>query len=237
MRVLAIVHDLDAGPGVFAEAAAARGDRLDSWTLPRAEAAPGDPRGYDAVIALGGAAHPDQEPSHPWLAEEKALLGTLLAHGTPLLGVCLGAQLLAEAAGARARALRHPEVGWYPVTVTADGVEDPLLGPLAPQFDAMQWHSYECPLPPGAVELARSERCLQAFRVNRAAWGIQFHAEVTLTDLLAWIEQERRPEELERLGLKPAELRQRTHAEIARWNHVGRDLCLRFLEAAAAATG
>jgi GMP synthase (glutamine-hydrolysing) len=237
---------------VFAEAAAARGDQLERWRLADGAPPPDDPLSYDAVISLGGAAHPDQEGAHPWLTFEKALLGELLAHGTPVLGVCLGAQLLAEAASARARAnptdvspddpekrqayrarrADRPEVGWYPVAVTADGAEDPLLGPLAPQFEAFEWHSYECPLPSGAVELARSERCLQAFRAGRTAWGIQFHAEVTLTDLHAWIDHERDPEEFERLAFDPAELRKRTRREIAGWNRLGRDLCARFLEAA-----
>jgi GMP synthase (glutamine-hydrolysing) len=212
---------------------AARGDQLDAWDLARGKPAPGDPLGYDAVIALGGAAHPDQEAAHPWLAAEKALLGELLARDTPLLGVCLGAQLLAEAAGARARAAPRPEVGWYRVKVGRSGAEDPLLAPLAPEFEALEWHSYECSLPAGAVALAHSERCLQAFRAGAVAWGIQFHAEVTLDDLVAWIDHERSPEEHQRLTFDPADLRTRTHAQMAQWNRLGRALCERFLDTAA----
>jgi GMP synthase-like glutamine amidotransferase len=233
MRVLAIVHDADAGPGVFAAAVAARGDRLDAWELPGGVPAPNDPRGYDAVITLGAAAHPDQDAAHPWLASERALLGELLARGTPLLAVCLGAQLLAQAGGAATRMAQHPEVGWYPVAVTPAGAEDPLLGPLAPEFEALEWHSYECSLPAGAVALAHSERCLQAFRAGAVAWGIQFHAEVTLDDLVAWIDHERSPEEHQRLTFDPADLRTRTHAQMAQWNRLGRALCERFLDTAA----
>jgi GMP synthase (glutamine-hydrolysing) len=235
VRVLAIVHDADAGPGVFAQAVAARGDQLDRWDVSRGAAAPSDPLGYGAVISLGGAANPGQEAEHPWLASETALLGELLARGTPLLGVCLGAELVAETAGGRPRALERPEVGWYRVSVTRAGAEDPLLGPLAPRFDALEWHSYGCALPPGAVELAESEYCLQAFRAGAVAWGIQFHAEVTLTDFMAWIDQERSPDELERLAFDPAVLRTRTRAEIDRWNQLGRELCERFLEIASTA--
>lgn len=233
MRVLAIMHDTDAGPGVFAEAVAARGHQLDAWELTGGVPAPSDPRGYDAVITLGGAAHPDQDAEHPWLTAERALLSELLARGTPLLAVCLGAQLLAQAGGASTRMAERPEVGWYPVAVTPAGAEDPLLGPLAPEFEALEWHSYECSLPAGAVELARSDRCLQAFRASRAAWGIQFHAEVTPADFESWIEHERSPDELRRLELDPPTLRTRTRTEIARWNRLGRALCERFLEAAA----
>jgi GMP synthase-like glutamine amidotransferase len=234
MRVLAIVHDHDAGPGVFAEGVADRGARLDRWELTRDEPAPGDPRDYDAVISLGGAAHPDQEAGHPWLRAEKALLRELLDRGMPLLGVCLGAQLLAEAAGGRALALPRPEVGWIRVRVTPAGARDPLLGPLTPGFDALEWHSYASGLPPGAVALAHGPSCLQAFRAGAAAWGIQFHAEVTAADFSAWIDDERSPEEAERLGLDADALRARTAERIERWNELGRGLCARFLDAATA---
>lgn len=234
MRVLAMVHDADAGPGVFAEAIAARGDRLDRWDVPSGESPPDDLQGYDAVLALGGAAHPDQESAHPWLAAEKALLRELLGRGTPLLGVCLGAELVAEAAGGSSGPAARPEVGWHRVTVTAAAARDPLLGPLAPEFAALEWHSYACVLPPGVPALARSAVCVQAFRVEAAAWGIQFHAEVTHDDFSAWIDQERDPEEVERLGFIPDELRARTRAEIDRWNQLGRELCGRFLDAATA---
>jgi GMP synthase (glutamine-hydrolysing) len=235
MRVLAIVHDADAGPGVFADAVAARGDELEQWFISRGEPEPGDPERYDAVIALGGAAHPDQERAHPWLSAEKVLLAELLERGTPLLGVCLGAQLLAEAAGARTRAAHRPEVGWFPVSITEAGAADPLVGPLAPAFEALEWHSYECELPSGAVELARSDACLQAFRIDTRAWGIQFHAEVAFPDFAAWIGEERSRQETERLGFDPDELYERTRRRIAGWNQLGRELCGRFLGAAATA--
>jgi GMP synthase (glutamine-hydrolysing) len=234
VRVLAIVHDADAGPGVFAQAVADRGGRLDEWDLPRRRTPPGDPRAYDAVLSFGGAVHPDQEARHPWLAEEKRLLAELLALGRPLLGVCLGAQLLAEAAGARTHPASRPEVGWYWVRLTGAAARDPVLGPLAPDFQALEWHSYEFALPPGAVELARSAACLQAFRLVPRAWGIQFHAEVTLSDFTAWIDHERSPEERERLGFDPTELRARTLSAIGGWNRLGRELCGRFLDAATA---
>jgi GMP synthase-like glutamine amidotransferase len=232
MRVLAIVHDADAGPGVFAEGIAARGAELDCWGLPGGGAPPRDPQQYDAVLALGGAAHPDQQATYPWMRAEISLMGELLAAGTPILGVCLGAELLAVAGGGGTYAMEHPEVGWYDVRVTDAGTEDPLLGPLAPEFVALEWHSYGLVLPPGAAALARSAACPQAFRVGPAAWGIQFHAEVTLTDLAAWIEHERSPEEAERLGFEPDELRARSAARIGAWNELGRRLCARFLEAA-----
>src|ERR671931_990198 len=118
MRVLAIVHQPDAGPGVFADAVQDRGAELDSWLIAETESPPGTPASYDAVLIFGGAMHADQEDSHPWLNDEKSLLADLLSREVPLLGVCLGAQLVAEAAGGRAERLREPEIGWYDVALT-----------------------------------------------------------------------------------------------------------------------
>ena len=229
MRVLAIVHQGDAGPGVFADAMRSDGVQLDTWLRADEDQPPRDLRDYGAVITFGGAMHADQDSIHPWLADEKALLKELLECGTPLLGVCLGAQLLAAAAGAFVGRAREPEIGWHDVELTAEGAHDPLLAPLAPGFNGFQWHSYEFALPPGAVPLARSARCLQAFRLNDAAWGIQFHAEVTGADAEAWIDDYRSDEDAVRIGLDPDALRQRTREAIGHWNELGRGLCERFV--------
>jgi GMP synthase (glutamine-hydrolysing) len=232
VRILALVHQRTAGPGVFAEAVRARGAELESWCVPEGGPAPGDPRDYDAVLSFGGAMHPDQEAVHPWMAEERALLGRLVAAGRPVLGVCLGAQLLACASGGEVGALRRPEVGWHEVSLLGPAQDDPVLAPLAPGFRALEWHSYEFALPPGAVALARSSACLQAFRVGARAWGIQFHAEVTLADVEAWIDADRSAAERARLGFEAESLRGVVRASIAGWNRLGRDLCGRFLTVA-----
>jgi GMP synthase (glutamine-hydrolysing) len=229
MRALAIVHQRDAGPGVFVEAIRERGIELGEWLSPELELPPRDPADYDAVMVFGGAMHADQEDAHPWLRGEKELLRELLAGGTPLLGVCLGAQLLAEAAGAQPRRASRPEIGWHDVEVLAEGGHDPIVAPLAPRFNAFQWHSYEFPLPPAATPLARSDVCLQAYRVSDCAWGIQFHAEVAPRDAEAWIDDYRSDEDALRIGLDVSALRDQTRQLIGDWNALGRDLCDRFL--------
>ncbi len=225
MRILAIVHEADAGPGVFAEAIASAGGDLDQWSRPNEPAPPRPIEEYAAVIALGGSMDPDQRREHPWLADELQLLGRLLEARVPLLGMCLGAELLAEAAGGGVRRSRTPEIGWYEVSTVDPAADDPLIGPLGPRFDALEWHSYEVALPPGAVALARSESCVQAFRVDEMAWGIQFHAEVAASDLDAWIEDHDADRETLRAASRP---------RIAGWNELGRGLCGRFLEVARA---
>jgi GMP synthase (glutamine-hydrolysing) len=233
VRALAIVHQPDAGPGVFAEAFAKRGDQLDSWEIAEGADPPADPGTYDAVLTFGGAMNAHQEEEHPWLRFEKDLLAELLGGGMPLMGVCLGAQLLAESAGATPRRASQPEIGWHEVQVTPEGADDPLLSPLAPRFSAFQWHSYEAPLPPAATALARSPVCLQAYRIGDSAWGVQFHAEVSAPDAERWFDDYRSDPDAVRIGIDPAALRAETRAAIGDWNRLGRELCGRFIEAAA----
>jgi GMP synthase (glutamine-hydrolysing) len=229
MRVLAIVHQRDAGPGVFAAAIRDSGGELDEWTLAERPQPPADPFGYDAVLVLGGAMNVDEEVRHGWIAEEKALLRELLEREVPLLGLCLGGQLVAEAAGAVPRRAPRPEIGWHQVEVTPEGTNDPLLGPLAPSFEAFQWHSYEFPLPPGAVGLARSEVCLQGARIGEHAWALQFHPEVSRADALHWVEDYEADPDAVRIGVDPAVLGPETEGKIAAFNQIGRDICRRWL--------
>jgi GMP synthase-like glutamine amidotransferase len=232
MRVLAIVHQRDAGPGVFADVTRSDGRELDLWFTAEQTAPPRDPWTYDAVLVLGGAMNVDQVDRHPWLVLEKELLRELLERRVPLLGVCLGAQLVAEAAGATPHRAREPEIGWFEVELTPEAGDDPLLAELPPRFDAFQWHSYEFPLPPNAVPLARSPVCLQAFRVNDSAWGIQFHAEVSLGIVEDWIDDYRSDDDAVRLGLDDVALRAQSRESIPRWNALGRSLWERFLASA-----
>jgi GMP synthase-like glutamine amidotransferase len=233
VRALAIVHQDDAGPGVFAEAARARRVTLDEWLRPATDSPPRELTDYDAILVFGGAMHADQEERHPWLRDEKALLGDLLERKRPVFGVCLGAQLVAEAAGAPARRARRPEIGWHEVELTDEAQADPVLGGLDRRFAAFQWHSYEFPLPPDATPLARSAVGLQAFRLGSSAWGIQFHAEVTREDAEAWIDDYRNDEDAVSIGIDPDALRRRTREAIGAWNSLGRGLCERFLAVAA----
>jgi len=231
MRVLAIVHQRDAGPGVFARVVEAQGHELEAW---RPSEEPEPPRSdHDAVMVFGGAMNAGEERRHPWLPREKALLGELATSGVPLLGVCLGAQLLAEAAGGQVRRAAEPEIGWREVALGPAAVDDPLFSALPERLETFQWHSYEAVPPRDATVLARSAVCPQAFRLEgRPAWGIQFHAEVTLEGAEAWIEDYR--SDPDAAGIDPGAFAGETREAIARWNEVGQTLCARFLDAAAA---
>jgi GMP synthase (glutamine-hydrolysing) len=233
MRVLAISYEREAGPGVFTDAMRERGIEMDEWARELGDEPPADPASYDAVLCLGGAMNVDEEAKHPWLPEQKSLLKGLLDAEAPLLGVCLGSQLLAEAAGAVPGRARRPEIGWFDIEVNEEGARDPVFGPLAPRFSGFLWHSYEAPLPPGGVALASTEVCLQGYRIGERAWGIQFHAEVTGPDAEHWIDDYRSDADAVRIGIDPKVLRQQTRAAIGPWNAIGRGLCGRWLDAVA----
>jgi GMP synthase (glutamine-hydrolysing) len=226
--VLAVIHGDEARSGIFAPAAEARGHTIEEWSIGSGSRPSRALDHYGAVIVFGGAMHADQDHLHPWLRDENLLLEELLDRGVPLLGVCLGAQLIAKAAGGWVGPVDEPEVGWYPVELTPEGRTDPVLGALPRSFEAFQWHYYTYGLPAGAVELARSPVCTQAFRLGEAVWGIQFHPEVTLEQITGWCDDGE-----EEIPCGADALLEATRPRIERWNELGRTLCAEFLAAAA----
>jgi len=195
------------------------------------------PSDFHALMIFGGSMHVDQEDGHPWLDPEKEFIRDALDRGTPILGVCLGSQLLAEAAGARPERMPDPEIGWYDIEITEAGAADPVTGPLAPSVELFEWHHYAAPLPPGAVELARTPLCVQAFRIEgRPAWGLQFHAEVTKENLFGWLDGWGNSEAVQ-TDLDPEAIRAASEVRIEEQNVTGRKLAERFLAEAARVTG
>jgi GMP synthase (glutamine-hydrolysing) len=146
----------------------------------------------DALVVLGGPMGATDDADAPWLADVRALLRAAVDAATPTLAVCLGAQLLAVAAGGSVvTGTAGPELGLCRVTV--DAADDPLLGGLRGDIAVVQWHwDHVAQLPSDAVPLASSERyAVQAFRVGSAAWGLQFHPEVTLPLVAQWAQNDK----------------------------------------------
>jgi len=231
MHVLALVHQDDAPPGTFAEVVAEHGHDLTVASfMPGAGEPPSGHAGADAVMIFGGSMQVDQDDQHPWLEEERIFVRDLIERDVPALGVCLGSQLIAQAAGARVGPAVVPEVGWHEVDLTLEALEDPVLGACPRRFAAYQGHSYGFGLPPGATPLAHGQGdALQAYRIGEAIWGVQFHPEVTWDIVDAWIAKHARAGDVE----DEAALREETHANLPRWIAFGRGLCGRFLESAA----
>jgi len=226
MDVLAVIHGKSVRSGVFGDVVRERGHGLEEWSLAWDKPLPRPLDAYGAVLVFGGAMHADQDEHHPWLREEDLFLQRLLDLHLPVLGICLGSQLLAKAAHAPVYPLEEAEVGWLSVDLTEAGANDPVLGRLPGTFAALQWHYYAHDLPAGAVELARNHVCTQAFRLGESAWGVQFHPEVTLQQVESWIGEE------DRLPVDPQALLVETRERIEGWNTLGRELCTGFVEAA-----
>jgi len=226
MRVLSVTHGPTVPGGVFDEVVVAAGHELERWVVPLG-GMPQPVSSYDALMVFGGSMHPDQDEQFGWLEREADVLARALAEDVPVLGVCLGAQLLARAAGAWVGRAREPEVGWFDVHLTPAGRSDPVLGVLAPRTQAFQWHHYTFGIPENGIELARNELCTQAFRVGSRAWGLQFHAEVTLEMMRVWTAKD--PNDLP-VGVD--EFLAVAETRIANWNDQGRALCAAFLESA-----
>lgn len=141
----------------------------------------------EAVISLGGPMNVDEESRYSFLKEEDLFLKQVIAQKIPFLGICLGAQLLAKAAGGAAVRSPEQEIGWFDIELTEEGQKDPLFKGLPSIMEVYQWHGDMCQLPLGASLLARSSRCpVQAFKVGRMAYGLQFHAEITDKSITDW---------------------------------------------------
>lgn len=143
-----------------------------------------DPAALAGLVVMGGPMGADDDARHPGLPAERALLARAVDADVPVLGVCLGMQLLARALGAVVHAGHGTEIGFAPVEVVAD---DPVLRPLGPAPTVLHWHSDAAELPEGATLLARSTLTpVQAFRAG-SALGLQFHLELDAPDLEAWL--------------------------------------------------
>ncbi len=157
------------------------------------------PSDVAALVPMGGNAHAWQEDGHAFIRDERELLAEAVEEGVPVLGICLGAQLLAQALGAEVRAASQPERGWLPVYPTEHARGDPVFGHLDGSLGTYQWHNDVFDLPPGAQLLARSDlHPNQAFRLGDA-WGIQFHPEVDVELFEAWTS--RHPKEVAEAGV------------------------------------
>jgi GMP synthase (glutamine-hydrolysing) len=233
MRVLALIHHAVAGSGVFGDEVRRRGHALDEWVA-SAEPMPQPLSEYDAVMAFGGGMQADQEDRYPWLRAALGVLDEALRDDVPTLGVCLGAQMLARAAGGAVGPSPEAEWGWRPVSLTEDGLRDPLFDGLPPTFDVFQWHSYAFELPPDGVALASSPVCLQAFRAGDCAWGVQWHPEVTGESVLHWAERYPPAPHGVPVVVDLVALRSAVAARMTATNDEGRRLCARFLSVAEA---
>jgi GMP synthase-like glutamine amidotransferase len=191
-------HEFE-GPGLFATVAAERGIELRTIATDLGEPVP-DAADVGGVLVVGGAYDVGDAATRPHLADESRLLAGAARAGLGVMGICLGAQLLAHGLGADVAAGQE-ERGMHDVTLTADGADDPVLGPEGPRMRAFQFHGEVAELPVGATRLATSPACAQqAFRFGDRAYGLQFHPELP-DEFAAFIPEPFRPTDGERATL------------------------------------
>ncbi len=148
---------------------------------------PSGTQGLEALIFLGGSMNVYEEDKYPFLKQEDEFLKEVLASDIPTLGICLGAQLIAKASGAKVTRARRSEIGCEKVLLTDAGKDDSLFEGLGPELEVLQWHDDAFDVPDKGVLLARSPVCPQAFRLKENIYGLQFHAEVTPQMIESWI--------------------------------------------------
>ena len=225
--ILVVTHPDGGTSGVFAQAAADGGHRLEEWSPADHPGPPAPLDAYAALVVLGGGQNVVETERYPYLRGEIELIAAWHASGRPLLGVCLGAQLLAAALGGRVVRLGAPEIGWYDAERLPAGADDPVRGAGGPRLRTYQWHSWAVDPPAGAIELARNDACLQAYRVGNS-WGVQFHPEVTAAIAEAWTDDWRADPDAVATGFDPVAAKAELARELPAWNAYGRDLFARF---------
>ena len=188
MRILVFQHIPVEHPGVFRDFLTADGHDWQAVELDAGESIP-DLAGFDMLWVMGGPMDTWQEDEYPWLVDEKrAIRDAVLEREMPYLGVCLGAQLLADALDGEVASMATPEVGVMEVSLTDEGRADPLFKGFSLDVRCLQWHSYEVrSAPADARVLCKSPLCgVQAFVVGAAAYGIQYHVEQTPRTVPEW---------------------------------------------------
>jgi GMP synthase (glutamine-hydrolysing) len=179
---LVLRHVQAEGLGLLANVLRERGIHHRYLDLPRGDPPPKDLRGVGGLIVLGGPMAVYQQDRYPFLATESGLVERAVAAGRPVLGICLGAQLIASVLGARVYAGERREVGWGPITLTDEGRDDPVFGLMEPTLTVFHMHGDTYELPADARNLARSALYeQQAFRWGDLVYGLQFHLEFTDT--------------------------------------------------------
>ncbi|NBC10658.1 MAG: amidotransferase [Planctomycetes bacterium] len=179
MRLCYIQHVPFEDPGGILQWAAERGHAVHGAHMHAEQPLP-EPAPFDGLVVMGGPMSIHDEASYPWLAAEKRAIGTALDAGRKVLGVCLGAQLLAHVLGSNVGPQAHREIGWFDVAMTEAGRAHPWTSALPSRFAAFHWHGEAFDVPEGAVHLARSQACeAQAFAWSDRALGLQFHLEST----------------------------------------------------------
>ncbi len=188
MRIHYFQHVPFEGLGMIAAWAAERGHTLTKTALYEPNHHLPSLTDYDALIVMGGSMSVYDEAAYPWLAAEKQHIRAAIDASKPVLGICLGAQLIASALGAKVAPHMHKEIGWFPVAITDEAAGHPILSCLNQAMTVFHWHGDRFEIPEGALHMMCSEACdNQAFLYRNNILGLQFHLEMDAPALAALI--------------------------------------------------
>lgn len=179
MNIHFLQHVEFEGPAKIGQWTIASGRKLSSTKLYEDANLP-SLNDIDWLVIMGGPMNIYQEKQYPWLIPEKAFIGEAIEAGKTVIGVCLGAQLIADVLGAKVYQGKHKEIGWFPIELTSAAKNSALFDSLPDRSTVFHWHGDTFDLPEGAIQLAHSEGCeQQAFLYNEHVLGLQYHLEVT----------------------------------------------------------
>ncbi len=196
MKAIVLMHVESEGPGTLGTFLQNHGVEIETRKLYAKDPVPTEISGLDAVISMGGPMNVYEEDEYPFLKDETDFLRQAIDDGIPVMGVCLGAQMIAKACGKKVYRAPEEEVGWCEISLTEKAREDYLFKDLPSPLTVFQWHGDTFDVPDGGVLLASSEVCEnQAFRYKNA-YGLQFHVEVTGDMLEEWFEDSDKKEEI-----------------------------------------
>ncbi|GLB51797.1 amidotransferase [Neptunitalea chrysea] len=188
-RVHYLQHEPFEGIGCIAKWGGERDYEVTGTHFYKGDVLP-QPNDVDLLVVMGGPMNIYKEDKHPWLKDEKVFIKEVIGLGKYMVGICLGAQLIADVLGAKV--IKNPvkEIGWYPLQFNSVAKEMPLFKNIPEEFLVLHWHGDTFEIPEGAVHLASSENCVhQAYLYNEKVLGFQFHIEVTQESLVAMIEE------------------------------------------------
>ncbi|HSH43065.1 MAG TPA: type 1 glutamine amidotransferase, partial [Arenicellales bacterium] len=189
MRILAVEQHEQASLGVVGETLETLGVEIDTMWGARGDTLPRDHREHDGIVVLGGSMTALDDERCPYFPGLTRLIREFAEAGKPVLGICLGSQLVARAFDARLRIGGELELGFHPVAPTAAAADDPVFRELASPLPLLQWHTDHYELPPGAELLATGERYPnQAYRIDGTVYATQFHFEVSESLVQTWVD-------------------------------------------------
>ncbi|MBI1910576.1 MAG: gamma-glutamyl-gamma-aminobutyrate hydrolase family protein [Deltaproteobacteria bacterium] len=226
-KVLVIQHVPHEGLGIIGPMLESAGIGADCIKVYK-DKLPRDAQGYDGLIVLGGPMGVYEEDTYPFISKEIKLIQSALKDRLPILGICLGSQLLAKAAGASVYKGNAKEIGWFNISLTEEGKKDRLLMGLPGELTVFQWHGDTFDVPSNGVNLVSSELFPnQLIKVGPCAYGVQFHLEVTERMVDEWTEVNE--DELKPLGIDGDEIIEETETRIYDLHKYGRTFISRFL--------